>query len=189
MPVGDHGVRALHARGEGRRARREAGEETEGAVHVEPRTVLLGEIRKRSDRVELAGVHVAGVPDDDRRRAAEVTKRLLEGRQVDPPDRVAGERLHAAPADPEHRERLRRARVDQAAREHRHRRQTRHAVGADVAPVLLPHHCRAAAKPMKFAVVAPVVSAPPHSAGSAKSSFSQPTDTVRAAWRAASRPS
>ena len=31
---------------------------------------------------------------------------------------------------------------------------------------------------MKFAVVAPVVSAPPHSAGSAKSSFSQPTATV-----------
>ena len=45
-------------------------------------------------------------------------------------------------------------------------------------PCCSPHHCRAAARPMKLAAVAPVVSAPPHSAGSAKSSFSQSSATV-----------
>ncbi len=41
-----------------------------------------------------------------------------------------------------------------------------------------PHHWRAAASPVKFAAVAPVVRAPPHSAGSSKSSLSQPSATV-----------
>src|SRR5688500_3268869 len=40
-----------------------------------------------------------------------------------------------------------------------------------------PHHWRAAASPMRLAVVAPVERAPPHSAGSSKSSFSQSTAT------------
>ena len=40
------------------------------------------------------------------------------------------------------------------------------------------HHRRAAASPVKLAIVAPVVSTPPQSAGRSKSSFSQSTATT-----------
>ena len=41
------------------------------------------------------------------------------------------------------------------------------------APCSSPHHWRAAASAVKFDMVAPVVSTPPHSVGSLNSSFSQ----------------
>jgi hypothetical protein len=43
-------------------------------------------------------------------------------------------------------------------------------------PCCCPHQRRAAARPVKFAVVAPVVSTPLQSAGSSKSCFSQSTE-------------
>ena len=99
--------------------------------------MLLGQVGERLERVELAGVHLARVPDQDRRRAAQLREPALEAGEVDAADLVAGERPHRVPPDPELGERLARARVDEAAREHRGRGQSGSPVGADVAPVLL----------------------------------------------------
>ena len=138
VAVRDHRVGALDARGQRRRPRRDAREQPEGAVDVEPGAVLLGQVGQRVDRVEVARVHLAGVADDDRRRAAEVPRaRARAPARSILPDRVAGERLHRVAPDPEHGERLERARVDVAAREDGHRRQAGDALRADVAPVLL----------------------------------------------------
>ncbi len=41
-----------------------------------------------------------------------------------------------------------------------------------------PHHWRAAARPTKFAIVAPVTITPPHAAGSPNSSRSQASETI-----------
>ena len=107
----------------GRRARRDAREEPEGAVDVQPGAVLLGEVGERVDRVELARVHLAGVADDDRRRAAEVPQPALEARRGRCLPTGSREiRPHRRAADPEHGERLERARVDEPAREDRHGR-------------------------------------------------------------------
>src|SRR5207302_10833586 len=64
-------VRALDASGEMRRLPRRAREEPERAVDVEPRAVTLGEIGEGVDRIEVARVHLSGVPNDDRGRAVE----------------------------------------------------------------------------------------------------------------------
>ena len=45
-------------------------------------------------------------------------------------------------------------------------------------PCLLPHHCRAAARPVRLAKVALGVSTPPQSFGNPKRSFNQPSVTV-----------
>ena len=65
------------------------GEQPERAVHVEPRAVPLGQVRHRRDRVEVAGVHLAGGRRHDRRRAVELAERRLERLEVEPPDAVA----------------------------------------------------------------------------------------------------
>ena len=115
---------------------RAAREESEGAVHVQPRAVVVGEVGERRDRVEVAGVHLARVADQDRWRAAELLERAGEAVHVEPPRVVAGERADAAASDPEHPEGLERGRVDVAAREDGHRREAGEPlhVGVDVVP-------------------------------------------------------
>jgi hypothetical protein len=128
-------VGAADARHEPARPRSERGEEAERAVDVQPGVVLGGEVRKLVQRVEQSCVHVAGRGDENRRCAVEAAQRLLERVAVECPGRVR-ENAHLRATDAEHRERLHRARVHVAARQHRHRRETREAVLLDVDAVL-----------------------------------------------------
>ena len=189
VPVGDDGVRPVDPLRQRCDPRRDAREEPEGAVDVQPGAVLLGEVGELGQRVELAHVHVARVADDDRGRRRELAQRSLERREVDASRRVARERLHRRAADADHGQRLERARVDEAARQHRHGGQPGHAVAPDVAVVLLPHHCRAAARPMKLAP-SPRSRAPlPTRRGARRAPSASRARRSRGACRAASRPS
>ena len=73
------------------------------------------EIGHTRQRIEVASVHLSGVGDDDRRLAAPRGERRLEGRDVQPPDRVARATAQRLPADPEQRQGLARAGVHVAA--------------------------------------------------------------------------
>ena len=153
-------------------ARRQRGEQPERAVHVEPRAVPLGELGHVGERIEVAGVHLAGAADHDRGRAVELAQRRLHRLEVDPADVVARQLRTASPADPEHAERLDVARVGVAAAEHRDRRGPGEPRVVDIHARALAHQRRAHASATKFAIVAPVVSTPPHAAGKPNSSFS-----------------
>jgi hypothetical protein len=61
-------------------------------------------------------------------------------------------------------------------------------LSATSTPRVWPHHWRAAASAVKFAVVAPVVNTPPHSAGRPKSSCNHPSETA-SSWNARGLPS
>ena len=90
------------------------------------------QVGDRRDRVEVAGVHLTGVGDDDR-RPVELGEPPLERLEVEAAGRVAGEPLDIGAAEAEHADRLHGARVDVAAGEDRRRRQAREAelVGVD----------------------------------------------------------
>src|SRR5207245_5905383 len=81
---------------------------------------------------ESAGVHPAGVADDDRGRAAELAQRALERGKIDAADIVARKAADGPAPDAEHRERLRRAWMDVAAREDRHSGQAGEAAVVDI---------------------------------------------------------
>ena len=130
-------MRALDAGCEMRGTRGHTREETEGSVDVQPRAVPLREVRHALERIEVAGVHLAGVAHDDRRRAIQRPQRILERSEIDATDIVTREAPDRITADPEHRERFRRARMDVAAREHRNGRQTREPARIDVDAVTL----------------------------------------------------
>ena len=102
VAVGDHRVGALDALDQMPRARRQRREQAEGAVHVEPGAVPFGELGHVVQRVEVAGVHLAGAADHDRGRAVELAERGLHRDEVDPSDVVAGELPHAAAPDAQH---------------------------------------------------------------------------------------
>src|SRR5439155_23578486 len=85
---------------------------------VEPRAVPLRQVRHRGDRIEIAGVHLAGASDHDRRGAVQRHQRGLERLDVEAADAVASEPVHLRAADTEHPERLPLAPVDLAAAEH-----------------------------------------------------------------------
>jgi hypothetical protein len=82
--------------------------------------VLPGQVGERVDRIEVAGVDLAGVPDDHRRRAAQLVEAASHRLQVDPPGTVAGEDLDRVPPVSQHLQRLARARVHVTAGQHRH---------------------------------------------------------------------
>src|SRR4026207_1363809 len=116
---------ALHSGREMRGARRDPREETEGTVDVQPAAIPLGEIGETLDRIEVAGGHLTGVSDDDRRRAAQRTQRGFERGEVDAADIVAREPTNRVTTAAEHRERLCGAGMDVATREHRNGRAAR----------------------------------------------------------------
>ena len=95
---------------------------------MKPRAVGLRHVGHLVDRVEVAGVHPAGIGDDYRGVAAQLGQSPLQSFDVHAAGRVASQLPHIAGPDPEHRQRLDGARVDVAAREDgdlRHARQPR----------------------------------------------------------------
>jgi hypothetical protein len=70
VPVADHRARPLDALRQLGHARTQPREEPEGAVDVQPGVVAFRERRHVRDRIEIARVHLAGVADQERRRAA-----------------------------------------------------------------------------------------------------------------------
>jgi hypothetical protein len=144
VPVDRDRVRALRAGREVRGARGEPREEAERAVHVEPGVVLLGEVGELVDRIEVAGVHLARVRDEDRGRAVELAQRGGERVDVEAADLVAAEAAERRSADAEHRETLDRRSVDVAAGEDRDRREARKAALRDIhaVPLAPPLPCR-----------------------------------------------
>ena len=85
MPVRDHGVRALDPVDQVPRAVRERREQAERAVHVQPGVEPLGEVGHLGQRIEVAGVHLAGARHHHGRRAVELPSapsRSLEVRGV-----------------------------------------------------------------------------------------------------------
>ena len=137
VSVRDDRIGALDAGRELGRARGQPGEEAEGAVDVEPGAVALGEVGHPLDRVEVAGVHLACVPDQDRGSAVERRQLALQRVHVQPSRRVGRENANRPATEAEHGERLRRARMHVAAREDRHGRQPREAALVDVDAVPL----------------------------------------------------
>ena len=91
VAVGDHRVGALHALRQVPRGRRQAREQAERSVHVQPGSVALGQIGHRRDRIEVAGVHLAGVGHDDRRRPVERIQLSFERGQVQAAHGVGGQ--------------------------------------------------------------------------------------------------
>jgi hypothetical protein len=132
VAVGDDRVCPLDSLDEMARAVREGGEETEGPVHVQPGAVTLREIGHRGQGVEVAGVHLAGTRDHHGGRVAEGLEFAFERGEVEPSGPVRREFPHGIASQPEHRERLRVARMDVARAENRHPRQTAEAFHVDV---------------------------------------------------------
>lgn len=83
--------------------------------------MLLGEVRHRVDRVEVAGVHLAGARDHQGGHPAERSELAVERVEVQPARRIAGELVRPPASEAEHRQHLRVARVQVPRREHRHR--------------------------------------------------------------------
>ncbi len=100
--------------------------------------MLLGQVRHLVDRVEVARVHLAGVGDDDRGVALQLGEAALQRVEVEAARRVPGQLAHVGGADPEHRQRLGRARVDVPAREDRDLRGARQSRARDALPTSLP---------------------------------------------------
>jgi hypothetical protein len=80
VAVGDHRIRPLHALGPRCGLRCHARKEPERTVDMKPGAVLRGEIGHPRDWIEVAGVHVAGVADDDGGSAAERRQPALQAR-------------------------------------------------------------------------------------------------------------
>ena len=137
VAVGDHRVGALDAVAGLDRGRRDAHEEAERAVDVQPCPVPFGEVGHRVDRIEVSGVHLTRVRDQDRGRAAHAAQGVFERREIQPSDGVLREPLRRVAADTEHRERLRRRRVEISAREHRDGGQAGEATRVDLGAVAL----------------------------------------------------
>jgi len=72
---------------------------------VKPRSVPLREVSHLVDRIEVAGVHLARVANDDRRCSLQRAQRVLERAEIDAADIVSLEAPNGIAADPEHRER------------------------------------------------------------------------------------
>ena len=122
VPVAGDRVRALDSLGQRTRLRREAREQAEGAVDVQPGAVRLGQVGDRGDRVEVAGVDLAGVGDHDRRPVV-LGQPSLERVEVEAPGCVARQPLDVRLPQAEHPDGLHRARMDVAAAEDRRRGQ------------------------------------------------------------------
>ena len=99
--------------------------------------MAFGEVGHPIDRVEVAGVDLAGVRDHDRRAAVQGSEACLERLEVDPAGRVASQPADVAGADSEHRQRLHGGGVDVAAGEHRDLRRVRQTVLGGALPKLL----------------------------------------------------
>jgi hypothetical protein len=125
-------VRALDALREVRRLGSRARKESERPVDVQPGVVSLREIGQGLDGVEVPRVHLAGVADDDRRRSLEIAKGRFHCREIHATGVIACEAAHGLAADAQHRERLRCARVDVAAREHGDGGQAREPARVDI---------------------------------------------------------
>jgi hypothetical protein len=99
--------------------------------------VLGREVGHRVDRVEVAVVDAAGRRPHDRRLPAQGLQQAVELGKVDAARRVRHEAVHVVRAEPGHRHRFLGARMEVAAREHRHGGDPREAGALDVEPVLL----------------------------------------------------
>ena len=132
MSVGDHRVRAFRPLDEMAGTVREGCEETERPVHVQPRAVAFREVGHGGEWVEVAGVHLSGARDHDGGRVTERLELALERHEVESPDPVGRELPHGIPPEPEHRERLRVARMHVAGAENGHPRQAAEAVHVHV---------------------------------------------------------
>ena len=142
VAVRGDGLGTLGAGGEVGGPRRHAREQPEGAVDVKPGAVLLGQVGHLVDRVEVARVHLAGVGDDDRGVAPQLGEAALQCVEVEAARRVPGQLAHVVGADPEHRQRLDRARVDVPAREDRDLRGARQSRAARCAAHVAPRTSR-----------------------------------------------
>jgi hypothetical protein len=90
-----------------------------------------GQLRDLGQRVEVARVHLAGVGDHDL-RAAVPGELALQRVEVEAPDVIPCETADVAAAQPEHPDRLNRARVHVAARDDDRARQAGNAITLDV---------------------------------------------------------
>ena len=136
MSVGDHRIGPLNALRQVSRDRRHPREEPEGAVDVQPGVMTMGQVGHCGDRIEAASVHLARCRDHDCRRTLQRLERLIQRGQIDAPDRIPAQHPNHFVADPEHAQRLFRRGVDEAAGQHRHRRQAAHPTIRDVRCVL-----------------------------------------------------
>ena len=127
MGVGGPGVGGGHAGGELAARRRGGGPEAEGAVDVDPGVALAGPVDDRFERVEGAGVHFAGLGDDD--RGAVDVRQLARD---EPALVVGGNGDDAVAAQADDGERLGDGRVGLVADDDRHGRGADEAVVAGV---------------------------------------------------------
>ena len=138
--VGRPGVGCLVARREVPARRRGRGEEPERAVDVHPRAVLVGHLDRLGERVEGAGVHVAGLEQHDRRTVRSGSERGRQRFRDQPALVVRSDDLRGAEAE------VAQGQVDAVvtlgADDHPHPRRTGEPVGADV-PALAPQHLSA----------------------------------------------
>ena len=146
MTVDGDGIGAIDARGESCGARAQPGKEAEGTIDVQPRTVAIGQVGQRFDRIELAGIYFARIGDEDGRRAIEREQVALQRSEIDAARGVASVLDERGAADAEHGERFFRARVHEPAREHGYARQSAEALLGDVDAVLLTPPCACGAE-------------------------------------------
>ena len=136
MRVGDPGVGELDAAQQVAEPCACRRPQPEGAVHVQPRAVLRGGRCDLFERVEGAGVDLARLRADDRRRVVRL-QRVAEGTCIHPSLVVGGDRRRSA--EPEQAERAVDRDVPLVAHEHAHARAAGEAVSGDVPACALEH--------------------------------------------------
>gem|GEM_PF-6570064 len=97
------------------------GEQPERAIDMQPGSVFPREARHVAHRIEVTRVDIARRGDQDRGLAAQRLQRDLQSDKVDATGGIFGHELWLLAANPQHAERLDRARVQIAAGEDRHR--------------------------------------------------------------------
>ena len=135
--------------------------------------VAFGDVGQVRDRVEVTGVDLAGIADDDS-RLAQLGQLPVQCRQVDSADGIGRAYLNRIPPMAEHLKGLTGAGMHVSARENRHppayrcQPLSRHIDAMLLAPPVGVAH----ASPVKLANVALLTSAPPQVPGSPTSSRS-----------------
>ena len=193
MRVGGPGVGGRRPRSTRCRCAREAaGEEPERAVHVHPGAVLVGHVDRLGERVERAGVDVAGLQHDDRRPA--VVARSSAGRRASGSMRPWSSAATGSGAPrPEVAQRQVDGVVPLGAHERPAPRASRPGRGAATSqPARRSTSSRPAARQVKLAMVPPVTKPTALSAGRPSRSSSQASATsstrrVRRGQRSAGR--